>query len=242
MPPRRVARLTAATVNRDGVRAVTLSRTSSPDAGTGAGAVLEAIKKLDNVSSTLSELVREARACTRCAAHLPLGPRPVFQIDARATILVAAQAPGTKVHASGRPFTDPSGDRLRAWMGIDEATFYDPQHLAIIPMGLCYPGRGSGGDLPPRPECAPAWRQRLLAQLPNIRLTLVIGQYARDWHLPETRRLTLTETVSRYAEFAPACIPLPHPSPRNNRWLKKNPWFERDVVPVLAQRVADAMS
>lgn len=232
----------AASVKRDGVRAATLSRTCSRHAGSGAGAIREAIKKLDNVSSTLSELVREVRGCTRCAAHLPLGPRPVFQIDARATILVAAQAPGTKVHASGRPFTDPSGDRLRAWMGIDEATFYDPQRLAIIPMGFCYPGRGSGGDLPPRPECAPAWRQRLLAQLPNIRLTLVIGQYARDWHLPETRRLTLTETVSRYAEFGPACIPLPHPSPRNNRWLQKNPWFERDVVPVLAQRVADAMS
>lgn len=193
-------------------------------------------------SPSLSELVREARACTRCAADLPLGPRPVFQIDAAATILVAAQAPGTKVHASGRPFTDPSGDRLRTWMAIDAATFYDPRCLAIMPMGFCYPGRGRAGDLPPRPECAPAWRRRLLDQLPNIRLTLVIGQYARDWHLPAARGQTLTETVRHFADYAPAVMPLPHPSPRNNLWLKKNPWFERDVVPVLARRVAAALS
>ena len=195
----------------------------------------------DKVLVTLTELVREARACTRCAAQLPLGPRPVFQIDEAATILVAAQAPGTKVHASGRPFTDPSGDRLRAWMGIDEATFYDPRHLAIVPMGFCYPGRGRAGDLPPRPECAPMWRQALLDHLPNIRLTLVIGQYARAWHLPATRGQTLTETVRRYEDYAPVLIPLPHPSPRNNLWLKKNPWFERDVVPVLARRVTAAL-
>ncbi|MGR9090766.1 MAG: uracil-DNA glycosylase family protein [Gammaproteobacteria bacterium] len=194
------------------------------------------------MSATLKELVREARACTRCAAQLPLGPRPVFQIDEAATILVAAQAPGTKVHASGRPFTDPSGDRLRAWMGIDEATFYDPRRLAIVPMGFCYPGRGRAGDLPPRPECAPAWRQPLLDRLPNIRLTLVIGQYARDWHLPAARGQTLTATVQRYKDYAPALMPLPHPSPRNNLWLKKNPWFERDVVPALARRVAVALS
>lgn len=202
----------------------------------------EVLEILYTVSASLNELVREVRACTRCAAHLPLGPRPVVQVDARATILVAAQAPGTKVHASGRPFTDLSGDRLRAWMGIDADTFYDPRRLAIVPMGFCYPGRGRGGDLPPRPECAPTWRQRLLDALPNIRLTLVIGQYARDWHLPATRRLNLTQTVQRYADFAPALIPLPHPSPRNNCWLKNNPWFERDVVPVLARRVAAALA
>lgn len=193
-------------------------------------------------TASLRDLAAAARACTRCAAHLPLGPRPVFQIDTRARILVAAQAPGTKVHASGRPFTDPSGDRLRTWMGIDADTFYDPGRIAIVPMGFCYPGRGRGGDLPPRPECAPAWRQSLLDHLVNVRLTLVIGQYARNWHLPATRRLSLTETVRRYADFAPAFLPLPHPSPRNNRWLKTNPWFERDVVPVLARRVAEALS
>jgi len=182
-------------------------------------------------------LAREARACTACSASLPLGPRPVFQVDDSARILVAAQAPGTKVHASGRPFTDASGERLRSWMGIDAATFYDRTQLAILPMGFCYPGRGAGGDLPPRPECAATWRARFIALLPNVRLTLVIGQYARGWHLPETKGHSLTETVRRWREFGPHVLPLPHPSPRNNRWLKINPWFEQELLPELAARV-----
>lgn len=193
------------------------------------------------MTTSLAALAAEARACTRCVPELPLGPRPVFQVAETATVLVAAQAPGTRVHESGRPFTDPSGDRLRSWMDVDEVTFYDPARIAILPMGFCYPGRGRSGDLPPRPECADSWRRHFLEQLPDIRLTLVIGQYARDWHMPASRGRTLTETVRAWESYGPAVVPLPHPSPRNNLWLKKNPWFEREVVPALAVRVAEAL-
>ncbi len=186
---------------------------------------------------TLALLAREAAACTLCADTLPLGPRPVFQVHDRAKILIAAQAPGTKVHASGRPFTDPSGDRLRQWMGIDSETFYDRQRIAILPMGFCYPGRGKSGDLPPRAECAPAWRQRFLDLMPHLELTLVIGQYAHDWHFRGSKRTTLTETVRNWRAYRPTIIPLPHPSPRNNLWLKKNPWFATELQPMLAERV-----
>jgi uracil-DNA glycosylase len=189
----------------------------------------------------LTELTAQARACTLCVPHLALGPRPVFQVAEQARILVAAQAPGTKVHASGRPFTDASGDRLRAWMGIDELTFYDPTQLAILPMGFCYPGRGKSGDLPPREECAATWRQQFLENLPNIKLTLVIGQYAQRWHLGDKRGATLTETVSQWRTFAPSTIPLPHPSPRNNIWLKKNPWFDEDLIPEMRRLVSRAL-
>ncbi len=186
-------------------------------------------------------LLAEVRRCTLCAGHLPLGPRPVFQLHPQARILVASQAPGTKVHLSGVPFDDASGQRLRAWMGVSDATFYDPHQVAILPMGLCYPGKGLSGDLPPRPECAPAWRHRLLACLPNLQLTLVIGQYARAWHVPEARG-PLTETVRQWQARWPGVVVLPHPSGRNNGWFKINPWFEAELVPALRARVAAVLA
>ncbi len=194
------------------------------------------------MNSPLRSLAGEAAACTLCAAALPFGPRPVFRVHDEARILVAAQAPGTKVHASGRPFTDASGDRLRDWMGVDEAVFYAPRRVAILPMGFCYPGRGKSGDLPPRPECALTWRQRFLDLLPNLELTLAIGQYALAWHLEGRRRRTLTETVRDWRAFGPDLIPLPHPSPRNNLWLRKNPWFAEALLPELALRVQRALA
>ena len=187
----------------------------------------------------LVSLLKEVRACTICAPALADGPRPVLQADARARILVAGQAPGRKVHASGIPFDDPSGERLRDWMGLDRAAFYDPGLLAILPMGFCYPGTGKSGDLPPRSECAPTWRARLLASMPNIALTLVIGQYAVGWHLPGSSSHSLTDTVKSWRDQWPALLPLPHPSPRNNIWLKKNPWFAGEVIPVLQARVRE---
>ena len=188
----------------------------------------------------LSTLLNEVRRCSICAPHLPLGPRPVLQVHREARVLIAGQAPGRRVHASGVPFDDPSGDRLRAWMGVDEETFYDPRSVAILPMGFCYPGSGRSGDLPPRSECAPAWRERLLAELSSVRLTLVIGGYAQAWHLPDAGP-NLTATVARWRDFLPNIIPLPHPSPRNRIWLRKNPWFEEEVVPALRVRVREAL-
>lgn len=189
-------------------------------------------------SPSLEGLDREIRSCTLCAAHLPLGARPVFQFSSTARILVAGQAPGRRVHETGIPFNDPSGDRLRLWLGMDRETFYDPSRVAIVPMGFCYPGTGSNGDLPPRPECAIAWRNRILTGLRHIALTLVIGQYALDWHLRGRNRENLTATVRAWREFQPAVWPLPHPSPRNNLWLKRNPWFEKEVLPELRHQVS----
>lgn len=187
-------------------------------------------------SDPLASLLEEVRACTICSG-LPLGPKPLLQADSAAKILIVGQAPGSKTHLKGRPFDDISGKRLREWLGVTEAQFYDPRLFAIIPMGFCFPGTGKGGDMPPRPECAPAWRQPLLDALPNIELTLVLGQYALNWHLGERKSRTLTETVQRWQEFWPDHLPLPHPSPRNIRWFKANPWFEADVIPVLQERV-----
>lgn len=187
-------------------------------------------------------IIKDAKNCTLCSADLPLGPRPVFQISESAKILVAAQAPGIRVHESGKPFTDPSGDRLRDWMGIDNSVFYDPKRIGILPMGFCYPGTGKSGDLPPRKECAPAWREGLLATMPEIKLTLVIGQYAHAWHLKGRQKKTLTETVKNWRDYGPSIIPLPHPSPRNNIWLKKNPWFEEELLPVLKEAVREHLS
>jgi uracil-DNA glycosylase len=186
---------------------------------------------------TARTLLADVRACTLCAAHLPLGPRPVLQVHPSARILIAGQAPGSRVHATGVPFDDPSGDRLRDWMGIDKQTFYDASRIAILPMGFCFPGTGRSGDLPPRPECAPAWRDRLLATMPDIGLTLVIGQYAQAWHLKGLAKATLTETTLAWRDYGPTMIPLPHPSPRNNIWLKRNPWFVEELVPTLRKRV-----
>ena len=193
------------------------------------------------MSGPLDKLASEALGCTICSASLPLGPRPVFQVHRQARILIAGQAPGVRVHESGQPFDDASGDRLRQWMGLNREDFYDRSQVAILPMGFCYPGRGKSGDLPPRQECAPTWRTRFLEAMPNIRLTLVIGRYAQSWHLPETARQPLTQIVKDWASFGPEVIPLPHPSPRNNIWLKKNPWFEAELVPALSARAQSAL-
>ncbi len=188
-------------------------------------------------SRQLDELLANVRSCTICSG-LPFGPRPLLQAAADARILIVGQAPGSKTHEKGRPFDDASGERLRDWLGVTEDQFYDPDLFAIIPMGFCYPGTGKGGDRPPRPECAPAWRKPLLQALPHIQLTLLLGQFALDWHLGDRKSRTLTETVRRWREFWPDQLPLPHPSPRNIRWFKANPWYEADVIPVLQQRVS----
>ncbi len=199
------------------------------------------------MTETLQSLLAAIGACRICldaprGAALPHAPRPVLQVSAQARLLVAGQAPGVRVHASGRPFTDPSGERLRAWMGIGPETFYDARRVAIAPMGFCFPGQdGRGADLPPRRECAAHWRGALMAALPNIELVLAIGQYAQAWHLGKLRKKTLTETVRNwraYGDLAPRVIPLPHPSWRNNAWLKRNPWFETELLPVVRSEVA----
>jgi uracil-DNA glycosylase len=196
----------------------------------------------NNLPLATALLLQEVRGCTLCTPHLPLGVRPVLQVHPSARVLVVGQAPGIRVHNSGVPFDDASGDRLREWMGINCDVFYDPMQLAIVPMGFCYPGTGKSGDLPPRPECAPRWRQPVLEHLPNIALTLVIGFYAQAWHLPKSSTSGVTDTVERWQEFAPAVIPLPHPSPRNNIWLKRNPWFAQTLLPELKTLVALALA
>lgn len=192
------------------------------------------------MSTKLISLLKEVRSCEICAADLKGGVRPVLQVSSNARILVVGQAPGSKVHATGVPFEDASGDRLREWMEVDRDTFYDANQVAILPMGFCYPGKGKSGDLPPLSICAETWRDKLLATMPNIKLTLVIGQYALAWHLPE-RAKTLTETVRNWRSYDKGLMPLPHPSPRNNIWLAKNQWFETDVLPTLKKRIRLAL-
>ena len=187
------------------------------------------------------KLVAEVRACTLCSSALPLGPRPVLQVHQDARILIAGQAPGSKVHATGVPFDDASGARLRDWMGIDSETFYDATRVAILPMGFCYPGTGKSGDLPPLPQCAATWRAPLLARMPRIALTLVIGQYALAWHLKERTGSSLTDAVRNWRDYWPEIVPMPHPSPRNNIWLKRNPWFAEEVLPQLKERVTQLL-
>lgn len=186
--------------------------------------------------SKFADLINQVKACTICEPYLEHGVRPTVQIDPRAKILIAGQAPGRKVHQSGIPFDDASGERLRDWMGISTTDFYDATKVAILPMGFCYPGTGKSGDLAPRSECAIAWREKLLNQLQQLQLTLVIGQYAQRYHLNH-RPASLTDTVKSWPDYWPDKLPLPHPSPRNNRWLKQNPWFEQQIIPVLRQRV-----
>ena len=176
------------------------------------------------IGHLIRKVHRHVSRCTLCAPHLVDGVRPVLQVDTQARILVAGQAPGRKVHASGIPFDDASGERLRTWMGVSAEVFYDATQVAILPMGFCYPGTGKSGDLPPRKECAPQWRAPLLAAMPRIELILAIGQYAIAWHLPQCATETLTETVRDWRRHWPTVLPLPHPSPRNNIWLKANPW------------------
>ncbi|MES2073204.1 MAG: uracil-DNA glycosylase family protein [Pseudomonadota bacterium] len=191
--------------------------------------------------TSLASLLTEVRACTLCAGHLPLGPRPIVQMHRSASILIVGQAPGRKVHETGLPFNDASGDRLRAWLGMSREVFYDARQVAILPMGFCFPGTGKSGDLPPRPECAPAWRPALLSHLNNIQLTLVIGQYALAYHLPD-HGASVTEAVQGWQASWPHTVPLPHPSPRNNLWLKRNPWFEVELLPVLRHRIAEILA
>ncbi len=186
---------------------------------------------------TFDDLLRRVRACRVCAAHLPLGPRPVVQAGVDARLLIVGQAPGARVHASGVPWDDASGARLCEWLGIDAATLHDAGRVAILPMGFCYPGRGAGGDLPPRPECAPLWFDALLANLPRIELVLAIGQHAQRHLLGARRKPTLAATVAAFADYAPRLFPLPHPSPRNTAWRQRHAWFERDVLPCLRERV-----
>lgn len=184
----------------------------------------------------LTILLNEIRQCRECEQHLPLGPRPVLQAGSDARILIIGQAPGRRVHESGVPWDDASGDRLRTWMGIDRTKFYDPSQVALVPMGFCYPGTGKSGDLPPRTDCAKFWHESLLAHLNNIRLTLLVGSYAQHRRLPAAQRASLTTTVKRWQDFAPEIFPLPHPSPRNNRWLKANPWFAEQLLPNLQRQ------
>ncbi|HEX8779191.1 MAG TPA: uracil-DNA glycosylase family protein [Rhodanobacter sp.] len=193
-------------------------------------------------SESFEQLMARVRACRTCERQLPLGPRPVLQASPQSRLLIVSQAPGRKVHETSIPFNDPSGDRLRDWLGVDRATFYDAAKIAIVPMGFCFPGTGKGGDLPPRPECAPAWHPPLLPRLRQVRLTLAIGQYAQAGLLGERRGRTLTDTVLAWrGHLAHGVLPLPHPSPRNRLWLKRNPWFEAELLPELRRLAAEAL-
>lgn len=190
----------------------------------------------------LDLLLREVRACRLCEEHLPMGPKPVLRASATARLLIVGQAPGTLVHASGIPWNDASGMRLRGWLGVDRDTFYDEGKIAIVPMGFCYPGRGNSGDLPPRPECSKTWHHRLLPLMPDVKLVLAIGQYAQVYFLGETRKKSLTDTVQAWHEYTPRVFPLPHPSPRNVAWFKHNPWFDAEVLPALREQVSAVLS
>lgn len=187
---------------------------------------------------TFSELLQDVRQCRLCEDVLPLGPRPVVQLSTAARLLIIGQAPGRRVHASGKPWDDPSGERLRDWLGIDRRRFYTDPRLGIMPMGFCYPGTGASGDLPPRPECAKTWHARLISQMPAVELTLLIGQYSQGYYLPAERgrAASVTERV-RNQDLRGAMLCLPHPSPRNIRWFRQNPWFDEQVLPVLQARV-----
>ena len=188
-------------------------------------------------AESLETLLREIRACARCA--LPHGPRPVLRASETAKILIAGQAPGTKVHASGIPWHDASGERLREWMALDRDVFYDESRIAIVPMGFCYPGKGASGDLPPRRECRDTWHDHLIPLMPNVELVIAIGQYAQAYFIGDGR--ALTDTVRDFRAHLPRVVPLPHPSPRNVAWFKRNPWFEADVLPTLRERVRDVL-
>jgi uracil-DNA glycosylase len=186
-----------------------------------------------HLEGSLNRLLGEVRACRACEQQIPLEPRPILVATTSARLLIVGQAPGVRAHNSGTPWNDSSGDRLRQWMGIDRESFYDERRVAIIPMGYCYPGRGRSGDLPPRRECSTLWLDQLLEHLPRVQLTLLVGQYAQRHYLGSRRKPTLTETVRAWREYQPTYLPLPHPSGRNNAWLRHNPWFEAEVLPVL---------
>jgi uracil-DNA glycosylase len=185
----------------------------------------------------MKEFLQTIHNCEICSAHLPLGPRPIVVAHPEAKIVIIGQAPGTKVHKTGIPWDDPSGKQLRKWLDVTDADFYDETQFAIVPMGFCYPGKGKGGDLPPRPECAPQWHKLLLDKMPKLELVILIGMYAQRYYLKEKARKTLTETVENYQDYLPFYFPIPHPSPRNRFWLTKNPWFEKEVLSVLRDKV-----
>jgi uracil-DNA glycosylase len=189
------------------------------------------------VTAETDALLAQVRACTVCSDFLAAGPRPIVQFSDTARIVIIGQAPGSKVHASGVPWDDDSGDRLRAWTGLSRDRFYDPARVALVPMGFCYPGKGNGGDLPPRPECAPLWHARILALLPADRLTLLVGTYAQQAYLKLPKGATLTASVRAFAGFGADVFPLPHPAWRSTIWMKRNPWFEEEVLPALRSRV-----
>jgi len=197
-------------------------------------------KGVGTAGISLGDLLAEVRACRHCEADLPLGPRPVLRASATARLLIVGQAPGTRVHATGIPWNDPSGDRLRQWLQLTRERFYNEAQIAIVPMGFCYPGRGKSGDLPPPPDCAPLWHEALLARMPRLELILLVGSYAQNYYLGRSRE-TLAQRVQRFREFDPKFFPLPHPSPRNTLWLRRNPWFESEVVPALRARVASVI-
>lgn len=189
---------------------------------------------------SIADLLGEIAGCQVCAEHLPHGPRPVVQLDASASVVIIGQAPGRRVHESGVPWDDPSGRTLRRWLDLGDEQFYDPSMVALVPMGFCYPGSAKSGDKPPRPECAPLWHDRVLAELPVDRLEIIIGTYAQRRYVPD-RKPTLTETVADWASHLPQRAVLPHPSPRNQHWLKKNPWFEADALPAIRRRVHEVL-
>lgn len=193
--------------------------------------------------SKLDRLLKDIRACTHCAAHLPLAPRPVLEVRASARLLIVSHAPGIRVHETGLSWNDPSGKRLRQWLGLTPEQFYDADKIALIGMGFCYPGSGKSGDLPPRPECAALWHDKINAHLNCVELTLLIGSYAHHWYLKNKRKATLTETVKSWHDYIPlGFVPLVHPSGRNMGWLKRNPWFERELVPALRQMCKNALA
>lgn len=185
----------------------------------------------------MKKLLSDIRCCTICSRFLPLGPNPVLSAGTKSRIIIIGQAPGKKVHESGIPWDDKSGDELRRWLGVSKEQFYDNRLFALVPMGFCYPGKGISGDLPPRPECAPAWHSVLLKQMKQVQLTILIGQYSQAYYLGEKIKPTLTETVRSFKKYLPGLLPLVHPSPRNRIWQKKNPWFEKELVPVLRQTI-----
>lgn len=189
----------------------------------------------------MKNLLKDIRQCTICEAHLPLRPRPIVSAHKDSKIVIIGQAPGLKVHTTGIPWDDPSGKQLRKWLDVTDELFYDETKIALVPMGFCYPGKGKSGDLPPRPECAPQWHQKLLDQMPNLQLVILIGMYSQKYYLKEKAKRTLTETVAEYKTYLPNYFPLPHPSPRNRFWLTKNPWFEKEVIPELQEKVSQIL-
>jgi uracil-DNA glycosylase len=199
-------------------------------------------KLIEMERNSMESLIEDIRACTVCASHLDAGPRPIVQFSHTSRIVIIGQAPGARVHQSGIPWDDASGERLREWTGLTPDIFYDPSRVALVPMGFCYPGTGTSGDLPPRPECAPLWHDRVMAVLPPDRLTLLVGSYAQGRYLTSVRKQSMADNVRGYAAFGPSLFPLPHPSWRSTGWMRKNPWFEVEVLPVLRQQIARSLA